>query len=471
MGTDALVGSYGDGPLFSTHATNAGRVDVWHHPRMPSHLPPALTPPPDLPAAPLCVGYSGGLDSTVLLHLLAALPDVRVRGLRAVHVHHGLHADADAWTAHCVDTCAALGVPLVVERVHVAADAGEGREAAARHARRAAFTRQLGADEVLVLAHHQDDQAETFLLRALRASGPDGLAAMRRWSPFGPHRMWRPLLDIPRDALRAHALAHGLHWLEDPSNADTTFDRNFLRNRVMPLLRARWPSVDSAFAQSARYCETASALLHEDDACHLADVATADPAVLSRTALLRLPVARRARVLRLWTTRLGLPPLPAEGVSRIEDEVLPARADARAMFVWEGGAVRSWRDLLHAGPLHPPPPANWRAHWFGDVPLALPGGGTLTLEGAQQFQSPLTVGLRTGGERITLPGRLHSHALKHVLQDLGVPPWEREHLPLLRAEDGEVLAAGDLVYSANFDAWLRQAGARLHWQPPGRHTA
>lgn len=469
MGADALVGSYGRGPLISTHATSAGRVDVWHHPRMPSSLPPVLTLPPDLPAAPLCVGYSGGLDSTVLLHLLATGP--HVRGLRAIHIHHGLHPDADAWTAHCVDTCAALGVSLLVERVQVAAEAGEGREAAARHARRAAFARQLGDDEVLVLAHHQDDQAETFLLRALRASGPDGLAAMRRWSQLGPHPVWRPLLDIPRDVLRAHALGHGLRWLEDPSNADTTFDRNFLRNRVMPLLRERWPRVDSAFAHSARHCEAASALLHEDDARHLADAATADPAVLSRTALLGLAAGRRARVLRLWTTRLGLPPLPAEGVSRIEDEVLPARADARAMFVWEGMAVRSWRDLLHAGPLHSPPPADWSANWDGDASLALPGGGTLTLEGAPRFQSPLIVGMRTGGERITLPGRTHSHALKHVLQDLGVPPWEREHLPVLCAADGEVVAAGDLVYSADFDAWLRQTGARLHWQPPGQRTA
>jgi tRNA(Ile)-lysidine synthase len=435
---------------------------------MPTPLSTALTP--DLPAAALCVGYSGGLDSTVLLHLLAAVPDVRVHGLRAVHIHHGLHPDADAWTAHCIDTCAALGVPLVVERVRVAADSGEGREAAARRARRAAFARQLGDDEVLVLAHHQDDQAETFLLRALRASGPDGLAAMRRWSQLGPHRVWRPLLDIPRDALRAHATGHGLRWLEDPSNADTTFDRNFLRNRVMPLLRERWPGVDSTFAQSARHCETASALLHDDDERHLANVATADPAVLSRTALNRLPVARRARVLRLWMARLALPPLPADGVRRIEDEVLPARADARAMFAWEGMAVRSWRDLLHAGPLYPPPSPEWRIDWTGDAPLPLPGGGILKLEVATRFQSPLTVGMRTGGERITLPGRTHSHALKQVLQDLGVPPWEREHLPVLHAADGEVVAAGDLVYSANFDTWLRQAGARLHWQPPGRRA-
>lgn len=422
----------------------------------------------DLPKAPLCVGFSGGLDSTVLLHALAARPEVRERGLRALHVHHGLHADADQWTGHCVAICQALGVPLRVERVQVPVASGEGPEAAARHARRAAYARDLERGEVLVLAHHQDDQAETFLLRALRGSGPDGLAAMRRWSALGDHRLWRPLLATRRDALHAHARAHGLRWLEDPSNADTAFDRNFLRNRVMPLLRERWPAADAAFAHAAAHCEGATALLHDEDERHLAEAATADPATLSRTALQRLTPARRARVLRLWIARLGLPPLPAEGIARIEHDVLPARADARALFAWEGFGLRSWRDLLHAAPLIPPPPADWQATWTGDTPLPIPGGGSLHLEGAACLPQPVIAGLRDGGERISLPGRTHSHALKHVLQDLGVPPWEREHLPVLRSSEGEVLAAGDLAYSATFDVWLRQHGARLHWQPPTR---
>lgn len=434
---------------------------------MPASAAPLPAPTfRDLPAAPLCVGFSGGLDSTVLLHALAALPEVRTQGLRALHVHHGLHADADRWTTHCMDTCAALGVPLVVDRVRVVLGTGTGPEAAARHARRAAYARHLVPGEVLVLAHHQDDQAETFLLRALRGSGPDGLASMRRWSSLGEHRIWRPLLATPRHALHAHALAHALYWLEDPSNADTAFDRNFLRNRVMPLLRERWPAADVAFAQAARHCEDAVALLQDEDAARLADAATADPATLSRAVLLGLTAARRARVLRLWIARLGLPPLPAEGIARIEHEVLPARADARAMFAWEGAVVRSWRDLLHASPHVPPIPGDWRTSWAGQVPLAIPGGGTLRLEGAARLEHPVMVGPRDGGERITLPGRAHSHALKHVLQDLGVPPWEREHLPVLRSAAGEVLAAGDLAYSATFDAWLRQHGARLHWQPP-----
>lgn len=416
----------------------------------------------DRPDAPLCVGYSGGLDSTVLLHLLASAP--RAAGLRAVHVHHGLHPHADAWAQHCERTCAALGVPLDIVRVTVVPD-GNGLEAAARAARHAAFERALAPGEVLVLAHHRDDQAETFLLRALRASGPDGLAAMRRWRAFGAGSLWRPLLAHGRDELQAWAQAHGLSWIDDPSNADTRLDRNFLRQRVMPLLRERWPQADATLARSAALSAQAHELLEEGDALALAEAGTADPQALSRTRLMALPEARRARVLRGWIASLRLPPLPANGVERIETELLDARGDAQAQFQWQGAAVRAWRDVLWAGPDSPALPQDWHARWDGATPLALPHGGMLRLQGADRFDEALTARARHGGERIALPGRDHSHALKHVLQDLGIPPWERERLPLLVDRDGDLVAAGDVAFSDAFDRWLRDRGARLCWEP------
>ena len=418
----------------------------------------------DLPAAPLCVGYSGGLDSTVLLNLLAAARPAG--GLRAIHVHHGLHADADRWAAHCERACAGLGVPLAVIRVNVAT-AGEGPEAAARAARHAAFAAALTPGEVLASAHHRDDQAETFLLRALRASGPDGLAAMRRWRAFGPGRLWRPLLDVAREDLLAYAQAHGLEWIDDPSNADVAFDRNFLRQRVLPLLRERWPHATDALARSATFCAATNELLADGDAAAFADVATVDPHCLSRVRLRTLSEARRARVLRHWIAALALPPLPANGIQRIEAEILDAREDAEPVFHWHGAVVRAWRDLLHAGWTRTPLPADWRVEWDGRAPLALPDGDTLELEGAERFDAPVSVHAREGGERLVRPGRRHSHALKHVLQELGVPPWERERLPLLSGADGELLGAGDLVHSAAFDTWLRARGARLAWHRDG----
>src|SRR5687768_2272994 len=173
--------------------------------------------------AAVVIGLSGGLDSVVLLHALATLPEARTRGLRVLHVHHGLHADADAWSRHCEAICAALSVPLRSVRVEVPLDSGEGLEAAARHARHAAFASELGKGEVLALAHHRDDQAETFLLRALRGSGVDGLGAMRAWRHFGPGWLWRPLLGHSRAQLLAYAEANGLSWVDDPSNSDTRF--------------------------------------------------------------------------------------------------------------------------------------------------------------------------------------------------------------------------------------------------------
>jgi len=413
--------------------------------------------------APLLVGLSGGLDSVVLLHALASLPEAREHGLRAVHVHHGLHAEADAWQRHCEDICAAWQVPLRSARVEVVRNHAEGPEAAARHARHAAFDAELGDDEVLVLAHHGDDQAETFLLRALRGSGVDGLGAMRPWRRFGRGWLWRPLLAHSRADMQAYAQAHDLSWIEDPSNSDVSFDRNFLRQRVLPLLRERWPHTDSAFTRSARLCAEANELLDAEDATAFAHVRTADAQVLSRAALMQLPPARRARVLRRWIAELGLPPLPKEGVARIETDLLAARADAEPQFAWQHASVRAWRDLLRADHIRPALPMDWTREWDGADPLALPDGSQLRLIQAGAFAHPLRVHARQGGERITLPGRGHSHALKHVLQDLGVPPWERERLPLLSDADGNVLAAGDLVFSADFETWLRSQTLSLVW--------
>lgn len=432
------------------------------NPEIRLSLEPPL--PQGAAASGLLVGLSGGLDSTVLLHMLAAARDRTALPLRAIHVLHGLNPASEAWAAHCQASCQALSVPLDIASVEVDRASGLGLEAAARAARHAAYSDALGEAEILALAHHADDQAETFLLRALRASGPDGLAAMRPWRRYAAGWLWRPLLGQPRQALLAHAQHHALAWIEDDSNAEVAFDRNFLRHEVMPLLRSRWPGVDDAFGRSAALCAEATTLLDADDALALA-TALATPDTLSLDILLAHPAARRARLLRRWCNGLGLPALPGNGVARIEADLLHAAADAQAAFEWSGARIRRWCTLLHAGIVRAPLPADWSQAWAGDAPLALPGGGSLQLLGAPRFDAPVRVHARQGGERIRLPGRTHGHALKHVLQDARVPPWLRERLPLLSAGDGSVLAAGDRVVSAAFDAWLRPRGASLAWIP------
>lgn len=422
-----------------------------------SSLDPAST-------AAVLVGFSGGLDSTVLLHLLAGDPAQRARGLRALHVHHGLQAGADDWAAHCEALCRQLDVPLQMVRVEVANDSGQGPEAAARSARHAAFEQALRPGEWLALAHHLDDQAETFLLHALRGSGIDGLAAMRGWRRFAGGCLWRPLLHVPRAALLAHAERHHLRWIEDPSNARDDFDRNFLRLQVMPLLRERWPHAAAAFARSAALAAEAGDLLVDQQRDDLAACLLAGTGALSVPVLAALPPPRRAGVLRAWIRQRGLPPLPANGVRMIERQLLPADHDRQAAFRWRSAQVRRWRDQLHALALAAPWPDHWQAGWDGRAPLPLPDGGSLQLLGAPAFEQPLTVRARRGGERIVLPGRRHSHALKGLLQQAGLPPWQRQRLPLLCAGD-EVLAAGDRIVSAPLQRWLDTHSAELSWHP------
>lgn len=410
----------------------------------------------------ILLGYSGGLDSSALLHLLANDANARRNGLRAIHVHHGLHADADAWAAHCQRECAALDVALQVVRVQVDRDAGLGVEGAARAARHRAFAEALGEDEILALAHHRDDQAETFLLRALRGSGSDGLASMRPWRSHARGWLWRPLLDIAQDDLRGYADAHGLRWIEDPGNDDPRFDRNFLRSDVMPLLRERWPAAARNLARSAALSAQSADLLELEDASALLR-AMHDARSLDVAALQDIPDERRARVLRRWIEGLALPPLPGSGIERIEGELLGARPDAKACVDWAGTRVQRWRNLLHAGRIREALPRDWAQAWDGDAPLALPTGDRLELIGTGRFDAALRVHARQGGERIVQPGRGHSHALKHVLQDAGMPPWQRARLPLLSEHGGELLAAGDGVLSARMAAWLQAHGARLQW--------
>ena len=413
---------------------------------------------------PVMVGFSGGLDSTVLLHLLAHAPGRRPGSLRTLHVHHGLQTVADDWQQHCSKLCAQWNIPLQVVHVDVPRDAGQGMEAAARDARHAAFKAHLHEGEWLALAHHQDDQAETFLLRALRGAGVDGLAAMQAQRSFGGNTLWRPLLQLPRSALEAYASQHQLQWIEDPSNDSPDFDRNFLRLQVLPLLRERWPHATAAMARSAELAAQAAALLHQNDAALLQHCLSTENA-LQLTELKQLAAPQQSRVLRLWAKQQKLPALPANGVLAIQQQVLAAGHDQQAEFRWQHARIVRWRDQLHAVPLFKSWPTGWMCQWDGAEPVNLPDGGKLLLHGADAFDEPLHLRQRHGGERIQLPGRSHSHQLKHCLQQAGVPPWLRAQLPLLCVGDS-VLAAADRVISAPLQDWLRARGASLQWQSP-----
>ena len=429
----------------------------------------------------LLVGFSGGLDSTVLLHALAAQAETLQCRVRAIHVDHGLHPRSDEWASHCAAFAASLQIELQVERVRVARDAGRGLEAAAREARQAAFLRHLRTGECMLLAHHRNDQAETVLLRLLRASASAGLAAMRPCSTLGAHAVLRPLLDVERSELLSYAEAAGLDWMDDPSNADLALDRNFLRHRILPELRQRWPQADSALATTAALLAEDAELLAETVGEHLAQLRNPQSGGLALHQLLSLAPAWRSRILRRWVEDSGLPPLPGKAIGVIESGLLRARADSRAEVRWHGVVLRRWRDQLYLDRDLPALPGNWQSPWDGTRPLSLPTGERLELivctGSAGESSAPvvafddilpgLQVRARRGGERIVLAGRKHSHSLKHCLQAAAILPWQRERLPLLIAADGEVLAAGDVVVSARFAAWCGERSMQLRHMPVG----
>jgi len=423
------------------------------------HLHAALA---SMPPAALCVAFSGGPDSSALLHALAQLPEARAHGLRALHVDHGLHPDSAAWAAHCERFCAGLDVPCEVLRVQVDGGTGRGVEAAARDARYAALAAQLRQSEYLLLGHHRDDQAETVLLKLLRGAGPEGLGGMRALRPFGRGQLWRPLLTLSRQQLHDYVAAQRLDCIDDPSNADTRLARNQLRHEILPRLLQHWPhAVDSILHSAALSRAAADALrtqwLAASEALH-------DPTngSLDARGWLALAPALREPLLDHWLHARGLPAPTAAQRRQIERQC-GARAGQLPCIRWAGAELHVWKDRLWALPPGHTVDADWRAPWHGE-PLVLPDGGELSLTVAGvRLADPLHVRLRHGGERIKPDGDAHTRELRDLFQQSHLPPWQRNACPLLYAGD-ELVAVADRWISARGTAIFRQAGAWPHWR-------
>lgn len=389
-----------------------------------------------------CIAYSGGRDSHVLLHAAAALfADIDTIAVRALHIDHGLSPDSARWAEHCAQVAAGLGVPLECARVQVQ-ELGNGPEGNARAARYALFAERLGPSEHLLLAQHADDQAETFLLQALRGSGPDGLASMPRKRTFGRGIMARPLIVTPAAQLADYATSHALDWIEDPSNADVRFDRNYLRHEILPRLRERWPSAVQTLGRSARRSAAASQTLLGVASEDLETVRLRGASELSVSELRALPRERAYNVLRLWvrSANLRLPRL--QDLARVLDEQVLARPDSAGIV-----NVRDYEFRRHADRLYLLPPTaaasafchEWPSR---DTPLLIPEIGLeLTREGclAQGLALPegaqVTVRSRAGGELIKLGEPAFHKAVKKLLQEAAVPPWQRERVPLVFVAD------------------------------------
>ncbi|WP_202369568.1 tRNA lysidine(34) synthetase TilS [Pseudomonas sp. MWU318] len=427
---------------------------------LPSRLMLSLEPWRN--AAHWRIAFSGGLDSTVLLHLLAHLARHHsLPALSAIHIHHGLQAAADVWPEHCQSVCDALGVSLQVIRVSV--QPGASLERAAREARYAAFTSLTEADEVLLTGQHRDDQAETLLFRLMRGAGVRGLSAMPAQRPLGQGTLLRPMLDITRSELEAYARAHQLHWIEDPSNQDRHFSRNYLRHQVLPLLTARWPQAQASMVRSAAHLREAQSLLDELAQLDLAQASTPSEfpwlglPSLELAPLANLSAARQRNALSHWLQPLTR--LPDTDHWSGWDDLCGAANDASPVWRLADGelhrsAGRLWwlsGDWLRA----PTGSGEWPDP---STALRLANNGRVMFSG-QTPVGPLRIGYRQGGEVMHLAERGHRD-LKRLLNERGVPGFVRGRLPLL-FRGAELLAVANLpgLDGQGQDGW------KLHWQP------
>ena len=406
------------------------------------------------------VAFSGGLDSTVLLHALAALAKQHsLPALRAIHVHHGLQAAADAWPAHCQRLCDQLAIELRVVRVRVQEQASQ--EQAARNARYEAFADELTAADVLLTGQHCDDQAETLLFRLLRGAGVRGAAAMPSERRLAHGWLVRPLLNLPRAQLQRYAQEHGLSWIEDPSNADTSLARNFLRQRIMPSLNERWPAAAGNLARSAEHFAEAQRVLDEvaDADLRAARLSTPWPWLalpsLALAPLLDLSAARQRNALQYWLAPLTRLPDTAHWAGWLD--LRDARADASPRWRLREGEVQrgsdrlwwvsgTWLDPLD-GPVQWPQPS---------AALPLPGNGEVQWQG-RSLSGQHEIRYRVGGERVHLP-KGKTLELKRLLNESQLPAFVRERLPLLFVE-GCCIAVANLRLPGG-------AEGHLNWQPP-----
>ncbi|AUZ45191.1 tRNA lysidine(34) synthetase TilS [Pseudomonas orientalis] len=429
-------------------------------PALPARFLQALAPWRDAPA--WHIAFSGGLDSTVLLHLLATLAKSEtLPPLCAVHVHHGLQAAADAWPAHCQSVCDSQGVRLRILRVQV--QPGPSLERAARDARYLAFSGVIGAGEVLLTGQHRDDQAETLLFRLLRGAGVRGLAAMPAQRTLAAGHLVRPLLDVGRVELQAYAHEHHLKWIEDPSNADPRFSRNYLRHHVFPGLAQRWPQVVSSLVRTAEHLREAQGLLDElavmDQQC--ADQPSPFPWLPLRSLLLaplrELPDARQRNALRHWLAPLTR--LPDSGHWAGWISLRDAKDDAQPLWRLADGELHRCGDRIWWLPSMWSEFSDASVSWpDAQKPLELPGNGQLKFTGNAP-EGPLQVRYRQGGEVIEVPNR-GRRDLKRLLNESGLPGFVRGRLPLLYRSE-QLLGVPSVA-----GRWaVPSEGWQLHWMP------
>jgi tRNA(Ile)-lysidine synthase len=418
----------------------------------------------------LAVGFSGGRDSVCLLHALQRKRQAYSFALSAVHVHHGLSPNADLWAAHSEEFCKTLSIPFELKRVTVDRTGGQGIEGAARAARYRVFS-DLPVDAVL-LAHHRGDQAETLLLNLLRGAGVHGAAGMpaaRRLTTAdaggsSTALLLRPLLHVSRADIEAYVALHRLPFVDDESNSETRYRRNFLRSEVLPLLGGHFPAVDARLAAAAERFGEAARLLDE-----LADIdisALARPGGLDCSAMAALSAARQNNLLRRWLAVQGEQAASSELIEELRRQALSVRADVETRIALTHSDLHVWRGCLRLEKKRQTVPVG-RLHWLGEAELPW-GGGVVRFsqrlgEGLCLARVPaLELRLRHGGETLRFLQNGPRRPVKKLLQERGVPPWQRTRLPFVWGND-ELLCVPGLGVAVAFAAQPTEMGLCIEW--------
>ncbi|MDQ7091167.1 MAG: tRNA lysidine(34) synthetase TilS [Methylococcales bacterium] len=393
------------------------------------------------------IAYSGGLDSHVLLHLCSVNPQIKNK-ITAVYVHHGLQKIADDWAAHCQQQSQLLEIDCKILSIDATASKGESPEEVAREARYHALKKLMEKDDVLLVAQHQDDQLETVLLQLFRGAGVQGLSAMAEISAFGQGQLIRPLLSYSQQSLKNYAIEQHLHWVEDPSNQCDDFERNFLRNQIIPSLKTHWPTLDKTVARSAKHCANAQQLLTEVATQLLTKLINVDNS-LSIDGLLLLNSPQQSLVIRQWFAALNLKMPSVTFIAQLFNDVIAAKKSSNPILKRNDCHIRRYQNKLYC--LNPENNSVKSQIWLqSDLHLSLSQTHSLqrlpSKQGISQHLwhiSTVSIRYRIGGEKINLPYRRGHHTLKKLFQEVGIPPWEREQIPLIYFDD-KLVAVADL---------------------------
>jgi len=419
-----------------------------------------------------CVAYSGGIDSHVLLKsmslALAHMPQLK---MRALHINHGLSGDADKWQTHCGEICTSLAIDFAAVNVNVKINTGDSPEASAREARYAAFRSLLRTHECLLTAQHQDDQSETFLLQLLRGSGPQGLASMPEFARIANGYIARPLLTVTRKQICDYAQLHNLSWMEDHSNQELTYNRNYLRHTVIPLLKKRWPAFSKTVSRSAQLCAQAQRIIEKEAQTGL-QASRLGEQNLSVSVLNTMDEIERKNVIRYWIEERGLAGPTRAVMQQIIDSVLGASDAAMPLVTWSGCEIRRYQDRLYAMTPLTKHATNLQIPWDLNSSIKSDVFGQLSVRPTQgkgikhsvAHTKNIKIAFRQGGETYCEYAKAGTRPVKKLFQERAIPPWLRDRIPLIY-DDKHLIAIADIVVCADYAAKPQDSAIELIWKP------